>query len=116
MAATICVVCSTGFSARSDAVYCSSACRQKAHRARVARRVAALSSQNSDHTRPVGSRGVRADVARTLERAREQIAQSRKLCDVSAERLRLTAALQWEFDSGQEVRATTPMPYGKWPR
>ncbi|AKS36233.1 hypothetical protein AFA91_09960 [Mycolicibacterium goodii] len=98
-------------------MYCSPACRQKAHRARTARRVAALSRQRSDATsgdvKPVA---VRPDIARSLERAREQIAESRRLCRISAERLRRMAALQREIGNRQEVRATTPMPYAKWAR
>ncbi|MBU8818529.1 hypothetical protein [Mycolicibacterium goodii] len=111
MAVTICAVCSTGFSARSDAVYCSSACRQKAHRARTARRVAALSSQRPAAGRPVL---VRSEVARTIQRAREHIEESRRLCRDTAERLQQMADLQREF--GREMPATKPMPYAKWAR
>lgn len=112
----MCAVCGTGFTGRSDAVYCSAACRQKAHRARTARRVDALRSLRSGRNevrRPVG---IRSDIAQSIARAREQIAESRRLCRVSAERLQRLEDLQRELAKPREVRATTPMSYAKWAR
>lgn len=115
MAAMKCALCSTGFTARADAVYCSSACRQKAHRARTARRIAALGLVNrqQNNARPAA---VRPDVARSIARAREQIAESRRLCRASAERLRDTAALQQSFGFSRELRAAEPMLFVKQAR
>lgn len=50
VARIVCVVCGGVFHGRVDAVYCSPACRQKAHRARTARRIAALSSREAAAT------------------------------------------------------------------
>lgn len=99
-------------------MYCSAACRQKAHRARTARRVAALSSQRSDTGRNEVRRpvGIRSDIAQSIARAREQVAESRRLCRVSAERLQRLEDLQRELAKPREVRATTPMSYAKWAR
>jgi IS5 family transposase len=73
-----CSVCGVGFHARSDAIYCSAACRQKAHRARMARRIAAGA--------------VRPEIARTVQRAREEQRRARELCRAAADALRESVA------------------------
>ncbi|MBN7374588.1 hypothetical protein [Mycobacteroides abscessus] len=81
MAVQVCTVCSTGFSARAGAVYCSSARRQRAHRARVSRRFAALEAS-------IGQSGMPASpldgLAELIERARQAIHRSEELCDAAA--------------------------------
>jgi hypothetical protein len=96
MAAAACAVCGRGFSARSDAVYCSSACRQKQHRARTAERVAVL--------RDLATRSVRAapatsDVAPLIVRARRNIDHSRELCRLGALRMQRSAEIQHQFSA-----------------
>lgn len=78
-------MCGAGFSARSDAVYCSSACRQKAHRVRTARRLATARSGPAD--------SLRSSVAGTIQRAREQVDRSRELCRISERHLRESEAI-----------------------
>ncbi|CKG96411.1 Uncharacterised protein [Mycolicibacterium smegmatis] len=115
----MCAVCGTWFTGRADAVYCSSACRQKAHRARIAHRVAAVSSKRSDTDRDEVRRrpvAIRSDIAQSIARAREQVAVSRRLCRDSAERLQRLEDLQRELAEPREVWATTPMSYAKWAR
>ncbi|OBH91326.1 hypothetical protein A5678_11550 [Mycobacterium sp. E2733] len=93
MPGMMCAVCGTSFSARSDAVYCSSACRQKAHRARSARRTAVLREalrRSSGAGRGADSdaaRSLQRSVASSMRRAREQLDRSRELCRVSELRL-----------------------------
>ncbi|OBH15782.1 hypothetical protein A9X04_12945 [Mycobacterium sp. E3247] len=95
-----CAVCGAGFSARSDALYCTSACRQRAHRARSARRTAELRETVRRSART--ARGTPSDVARSLqrsaadsvERARRQVDRSRELCRVSALRLQESDAIR----------------------
>lgn len=88
-------MCGAGFSARADAVYCSSACRQKAHRARSARRVEVL-RQNVVRraTASEQSRSLQRTVAGSMQRARQQLDRSRELCRVSELRLQESAALR----------------------
>jgi hypothetical protein len=96
-------MCGTGFSARSDAVYCSSACRQKAHRARTARRIADLRARVVRTTRPVladpnaAGKSLQRAAAGSIQRAREQVQRSRELCRISTERLQQAAAIQQQF-------------------
>ncbi|OBI12712.1 hypothetical protein A5713_04130 [Mycobacterium sp. E2497] len=95
-----CAACGAGFSARSDAVYCTSACRQRAHRARSARRTAELRETVRRSTRT--ARGTPSDVAGSLQRsvadamqrARRQVDRSRELCRVSALRLHESDAIR----------------------
>jgi thymidylate kinase len=95
MAPATCAVCATGFVARSDAVYCSSACRQKAHRARTARRVAALarvsqrSQVNSDDAKLL-----QLAAANSMQRARQRIKHSLELCRTSAKRIQEAAVIR----------------------
>jgi hypothetical protein len=111
MPAATCAVCGIDFSARSDAVYCSSACRQKAYRARTARRMAALTARLRHTSRRAL---IRQDVARTLQSSRQQIEQSRELCRTAVERLQRSAALQEQFGRIHQGlatdAATTPTP------
>ncbi len=89
MSVMTCAVCGGGFSARSDAVYCSAACRQKAHRARTAD--------------TAGRRGDRHDTASlqgacaaSLQRAREQVERSRELCRWAERGMQRTAEIRHE--------------------
>jgi hypothetical protein len=98
-----CGGCGIGFRGRSDAIYCSSACRQKAHRARTARRIAALAEPRSPRTRPQ-RRLSKPDVAVTIERARREQSRSRELCRAAADTLRQTIASQRSFALNRESR------------
>lgn len=91
MAMTTCSMCGGDFSARSDAIYCSPACRQKAHRARTAQRTALLREALSRSSGAAGS--LRPSVAATLQRARDQVDRSRELRQTSERRLRESDAL-----------------------
>jgi glutathione S-transferase len=88
-----CGVCGIGFRGRSDARYCSSACRQKAHRDRTARRIAGLAEQ-----RQSGAGAARAiikpDVAGAIKRAADERRRARALCRTSAAILDRRLALQ----------------------
>jgi hypothetical protein len=93
-----CSTCGAGFTGRSDAVYCSSACRQKAHRARTARRTALLRASLRRNFVPTqagaeASRLLRLSVATSVQRAREQVDRSRELCRSTERRLRESDAL-----------------------
>jgi hypothetical protein len=111
MAATRCAVCGTDFRGRSDAVYCSSACRQREHRARTARRTAILRLRAGHVAAPVVTRSeeayasMRRSVARSLERAREQVDRSRELCRTSTERVEQSVALQQRFTTDRAADA-----------
>jgi hypothetical protein len=106
-----CAVCGDGFYGRSDAVYCSPACRQKAHRARVALRLAALEGQQ----RPVASARSafeKPDVAAIIERAREQQRRAHELCRIAEETLqeclksqRQLMAVRWLTRTGTAAPA-----------
>lgn len=85
-----CEMCGAGFSARSDAVYCSSACRQKAHRARTALRTADWELRQGPR-RPTPRVLVKPDVAGTIARARLQQRRARELCRTAEEILRASA-------------------------
>ncbi|WP_322858723.1 hypothetical protein U8D42_18130 [Mycobacterium europaeum] len=95
-----CAVCGSGFSGRSDAVYCSSACRQRAHRARSARRTAALrdslrrSAGTARDTPSDVARSLQRSVADAVQRARRQVDRSRELCRASELRLRESDAIR----------------------
>lgn len=91
MAMTTCSMCDGTFSARSDAIYCSPACRQKAHRARTAHRMAALRATLGRSSGAAGS--LRPSVAYTVQRAREQVDRSRELCRDTERRLRESDAI-----------------------
>ena len=84
MSVVSCVVCGTRFPARSDAVYCSSACRQKAHRVRTAERLAELSDRVK-HS--VGSRLTKKEVAASRQHVENVMRRSRDLCLTAAERV-----------------------------
>jgi hypothetical protein len=110
--AVTCGVCGTGFHARAGAIYCSSACRQKAHRARTALRVAGLEARQPA-MRSTRRAFVKPDVAGTIERARQEQCRARELCRTSAEALRESAeshqklmAVQWLTRAG----SATPAP------
>ena len=107
-----CAVCDRGFHGRSDALYCSSACRQKAHRARMARRIAASQGQQEPSLSP-RSALVKPDVARIIERAREQQRRAHELCRIAEEALqecresrRQLMAVRWLVRS----RVSAPAP------
>jgi hypothetical protein len=93
-----CSMCGVGFSGRSDAIYCSSACRQKAHRQRTARRTAALRETLRQGFAPTrdsaeARRSLRLAVATSVRRSREQVDRSRELCRMSERRLRESDAI-----------------------
>lgn len=80
MAATgmTCGICGSAFHARSDAIYCSSACRQRAHRARTAERIAphdGLLPRRGHTVRVI----TKPDVARTIQRARREVERAHAL-------------------------------------
>jgi hypothetical protein len=95
-------MCGTSFSARADAVYCSPACRQKAHRARTARRTAELRAalertSGPEREKVAASRSLQLSVARSMQRAREQVDRSRELCRASEWRVEKTSAFRQEL-------------------
>jgi hypothetical protein len=87
-------MCGAGFGGRSDAVYCSSACRQKAHRARTAQRIADL------EWRP-GLRRVlvKPDVPGTIARARVEQRRAHELTRIVADTLAACAESPAELTS-----------------
>ncbi|BBX65213.1 hypothetical protein MSAS_43870 [Mycobacterium saskatchewanense] len=106
MSVTACVMCGRSFSARSDAVYCSSACRQKAHRARAARRTAVLRERLERHVGSDRTSSLERSVLRSLEKSRQQVDRSRELCRMSEVRIRRTVALRQQFAKEQSVAGT----------
>ncbi len=103
MASTVCAVCGVGFTGRRDAVYCSSACRQKAHRARTAGRLDALQQRPAkgsgpDPLRREDARSLQCAVADSLRVARERVERSRELCRLSEERLRQCSTARQRLD------------------
>ena len=87
-------MCGADFGGRSDAVYCSSACRQKAHRARTARRIAEL------EWRPGRRRAlVKPDVAGTIARARVEQRRAHELSRIVADTLAACAESQAQLNS-----------------
>ncbi|OBG69499.1 hypothetical protein A9X05_04980 [Mycobacterium sp. E3298] len=95
-----CAMCGAGFSARADAVYCSPACRQKAHRVRAARRTAALRetlrrrSATGAGAYSASTRSLQLSVASSMQRSRQQLDRARELCRVSALRLQESDAIR----------------------
>lgn len=81
MAATgmTCGICGVVFHGRSDAIYCSPACRQKAHRTRTAERTAAHDLGFLRKPRPVRVI-TKPDVAGTIQRARREVQRAQELC------------------------------------
>jgi len=79
-----CCVCRTEFYSRSDACYCSGACRQKAYRARIARET----SNNGDPRQPKDA----------VQRARELRMRARLAREEAAMALRRAATLQIRID------------------
>ncbi|OBG67843.1 hypothetical protein A5702_15255 [Mycobacterium sp. E3339] len=81
-------------------MYCSSACRQKAHRGRSARRTAAL--RETVRRDAASRRGQTSEVARSLQRsaassmqrARQQVDRSVELCRTSELRLQESDAIR----------------------
>jgi hypothetical protein len=106
-----CSSCGIGFRGRADAIYCSSACRQKAHRGRTARRIAALAEQQRSGPlrRPTV---IRPDVAGTIQRAYELQRRARERCRAAADALLQVLASQRRSRNRSSVRArsTTPTP------
>jgi hypothetical protein len=113
MAAATCALCGTGFSARSDAIYCSSACRQKAHRARTARRIAALGERLRQASRPApikldAAKAQRRSPASSLQRARERIDKSHQLCAMSEQRIQRATAIRQQLANLRLATGTAP--------
>ncbi|HEY9304046.1 MAG TPA: hypothetical protein VIO95_07130 [Mycobacterium sp.] len=101
-----CGVCGIGFGGRADAMYCSSACRQKAHRARTARRIAEWAGQQRPRVRAARAI-IKPDVANTIQRAQREQRRARELCRTAADTLRESvaakrrlAAIQWSTERG----------------
>ncbi|OBA72387.1 hypothetical protein A5641_08155 [Mycobacterium sp. 1554424.7] len=91
-----CLKCGAGFSGRSDAIYCSSACRQKAHRARTAQRTVLRESLRQTAPARAGAEAgklLRLSAATSVRRAPEQVDRSRELCRMSEHRLRESDAI-----------------------
>jgi hypothetical protein len=114
MTAGACAVCGKGFSARSDAVYCSSACRQKQHRVRTAERVAVLRDLVTRSIRPAPET---SDAAELMLRAKKNIDHSRELCRLGALRMQRSAEIQQQFNGLRRALSTgalagSPMAYG----
>jgi hypothetical protein len=113
-----CGACGTGFSGRSDAVYCSAACRQKAHRTRTARRVANLRERaRGDFPRSLNrieATALRQAVAESLVRARQQVDWSRELCRTSAERMARGAAIARRFGGTEATTAPANPEVNPW--
>lgn len=91
MSVASCAVCGTSFPARSDAVYCSSACRQKAHRVRTAERIADLSGRAKQS---FGRTLTKRDAAASRQHVQDVMNRSRELCLTAAERMQQAAAIQ----------------------
>ena len=106
--ALTCVMCGTGFFARSDAVYCSPACRQKAHRARQAGRIAEVAGRNCPKH---GSERLlrKPDVAGTFQRARRELARAQDLCRKAAESLQQAATTPQRLVRGRPTVADPAM-------
>jgi hypothetical protein len=99
MTVLTCSFCGAGFAARSDALYCSPACRQKAHRARTARRTAeglTASPGRGEQRIPTVKTPDRA-VAGYLQRARDQVDRSRELRRRAERGLQRTAVIRREL-------------------
>ncbi len=94
MSAATCAVCDTLFSGRADAVYCSSACRQKAHRERTARRIAELSDLVEQSS---GRKSTGRESTVSAAQVRDVVKRSRELCRTSAERIRKAAEIEQRF-------------------
>jgi hypothetical protein len=90
MSVATCPVCGTGFSARSDAVYCCSACRQKAHRARTAGRIAELSERAKQSFGPALPK---RNTAASTQRVQDVVHRSRELCLTAAEHMQQAATI-----------------------
>jgi hypothetical protein len=106
MGSITCAVCGTGFLGRSDAVYCSPACRQKAHRNRTARRIDAMRARL--RSGGLGATTRKPNVAASIQRAREQVHRSRELCRDSVERIQRAAAMQQQLGQGQARSVSAP--------
>lgn len=104
-------MCATSFVARKDAIYCSSACRQKAHRARTARRIAGLGrvSQRSQ-VNPDSAKSVQLAAADSMQRARQRINHSLELCRTSAKRIQQATDLRTESASDRLTYEATKRP------
>jgi hypothetical protein len=100
----MCAVCATHFSARSDALYCSSACRQKAHRTRTAQRIADLSARAAQPRRPAAAK---RDPAVSGQHVRELLSRSQELCLIAAEHMRQAATIQERRKNGRTTGTST---------
>ena len=103
MSVATCAVCGTDFPGRSDAVYCSSACRQKAHRVRTAVRIANL---NDRVKQSFGRTLAKRDVAASRQHVQDVMNRSRELCLTAAERMQQAAAIQERCRENQLATGT----------
>lgn len=83
-AALTCPVCRARFHARSDAVYCSDACRQRAYRNRIARRSAALAVRHRPKQHSVRVL-TKPDIGATFARAQSARDRAREVCRAAAD-------------------------------
>jgi hypothetical protein len=104
MSVAMCAVCGAHFSARSDALYCSSACRQKAHRTRTAQRIADLSAQAARSRRPTAAK---PDQALSGQRVRDVLSRSQELCLIAAEHMRQAAIIAQRGDISRTTGTST---------
>lgn len=111
-----CGVCGAGFHARAGAIYCSPACRQKAHRAGTALRIAGLEARQPP-MRSTRRAFVKPDVAGTIERARQEQRRARELCRSSAETVRESAESHRKLMAARWLtHAGTVRPAPPWSR
>jgi hypothetical protein len=89
-------MCGVGFRGRSDAMYCSSACRQKAHRARTARRIAGQVGPERPTTRAARAI-IKPDVAAVIQRAQGEQRRARELRRSARDTLRESVAVNWRL-------------------
>jgi hypothetical protein len=110
MSVTTCPICHRSFRARSDAVYCSPACRQKAHRVRAAARRDQLTAEAGSVTVSARAReALHRSVAASVQRARDQVELSRELCRGAERRVREADAIRREFGD-KRVGERAPWP------
>ncbi len=110
-------MCGTTFSARSDAVYCSPACRQKAHRSRTAEQIAELRQALKPSPAREKAEALQLSVVKSLQRARTEVDRSRELCRASERHVQAINALRQELARARAADAArmTPTTRAPWP-
>jgi hypothetical protein len=102
-------VCGNGFHARSDAEYCSSACRPKAHPVRTAYRISGLADRRHRHA------ALHTTVGAALQRAQHEYARALDLRRLAADTLKQVVAARQLLTSRQNRVNTTGNPDGTAP-